>query len=108
LSESRPARFHVSAAALEYDPQHLGLVDATGPGATSIDTSLVGNSNAGHWFTNDRSRRGRIGRALSDSEKLAIIEYLKAASYADYPRTVVHGPDPEPCVGGSGKGGYAG
>ena len=33
-----------------------------------------------------------------DAEKLAIIEYLKAATYADYPRTTIAKPDPEPCV----------
>ena len=76
----------------------LGL-SACGSGAkATIDTSIAGNSNAGHWFTDDRARPGRIGRALSVTERYALIEYLKAASYADYPRTVVQRPDPEPCV----------
>jgi hypothetical protein len=96
LSESRPATFHTGAT--EYDPVHLGFVDASGPHAFTIDTSIAGNSNAGHWFTDERSRTGRIGRKFSDAEKLAIIEYLKAATYADYPRTTVAKPDPEPCV----------
>jgi hypothetical protein len=39
-----------------------------------------GNSNAGHWFTNGESQPGRIRRALTEPEKFAIIEYLKAAT----------------------------
>jgi mono/diheme cytochrome c family protein len=96
LSDSRPATFRVGTT--EYDPVRLGFVDASGPNAMTIDTSIAGNSNAGHWFTDDRARPGRIGRALSVTERYALIEYLKAASYADYPRTVVQRPDPEPCV----------
>jgi cytochrome c553 len=96
LSESRPATFHVGTS--EYDPKHLGFVDATGPQAVAIDTKIVGNSNAGHWFTNDRTRPGRIGRHFSDAEKYDILEYLKSATYADYPHTTVTRPDPEPCV----------
>jgi mono/diheme cytochrome c family protein len=96
LSDSRPATFRVGTT--EYDPVRLGFVDATGSNAMTIDTSIAGNSNTGHWFTDDRARPGRIGRALSVTERYALIEYLKAASYADYPRTVVQRPDPEPCV----------
>jgi mono/diheme cytochrome c family protein len=96
LSETRPARFHTGGT--EYDPQRLGFIETTGPDVVLIDTSIVGNSNAGHWFTNDTARPGRIGRRLSGTEKYAIIEYLKIASYADYPRVKVSSPDPEPCV----------
>lgn len=96
LSETRPARFRVGPA--DYDPVHLGLGVSSDTNAVTIDTTLVGNSNAGHWFTNDMHRVGRIGRHLTDPEKFAIIEYLKAASYANYPRVVVQRPDPEPCV----------
>ncbi len=98
LSETRPSRFRVGGT--EYDPRRMGFVQATGPGTMLFDTSVVGNSNAGHWFTNDR-RPGRIGRRLSDTEKYDIIEYLKVASYADYPRVTVTEPDPEPCVASS-------
>jgi hypothetical protein len=100
LSDSRPATFQKGS--VEYDPVHLGFENASGAGAFTFDTSIVGNSNAGHWFTNDRARPGRIGRGLSDAEKYSIIEYLKIASYANYPRTVVQHPDPEPCVDAEG------
>ena len=42
-----------------------------------MDTTLAGNSNTGHEFKNGGGP-GVIGRLLSDNEKMAIIEYLKA------------------------------
>ncbi len=96
LSETRPARFRVGQA--DYDPVHLGLGTPSSTNAVTIDTALLGNSNAGHWFTNDVRRPGRIGRRLTDSEKFAVIEYLKSASFADYPHLVVQRPDSEPCA----------
>jgi len=96
LSESRPARFRIGGA--EYDPKHLGIVEASGPNTVLFDSSRTGNSNKGHWFTSDLTRPGRIGRRFNDAEKLDVIEYMKIASYADYPRVVVRRPDPEPCV----------
>ena len=50
-----------------------------------FDTTRRGNSNAGHWFTNDMNRPGRIGPELTESQRGAIIEYLKRATYRDYP-----------------------
>ena len=96
LSESRPVKFLVGST--EYDPEKLGLSQASAPGTVTFDTTAVGNSNAGHWFTDDQTRSGRIGRRLTDDERYAVIEYLKAATYADYLHTVVDHVDPEPCV----------
>ena len=96
LSESRPEKFLIGST--EYDPEKLGLSQAAAPNTFVVDTTAVGNSNAGHWFTDDQTRPGRIGRRLTDDERYDLIEYLKAATYADYPRTVVKGADPEPCV----------
>ncbi len=96
LSESRPEKFLFGST--EYDPDKLGLSQAAAPDTVTFDTTVVGNSNAGHWFTDDKTRPGRIGRRLTDDERYDLIEYLKAATYADYPRTVVNSPDPEPCV----------
>ena len=96
LSESRPAKFVVGST--EYDPEKLGLAQAAGPNTVIFDTTVVGNSNAGHWFSDDQTRPGRIGRRLSDDERYDLIEYLKAATYAEYPRRVVESADPEPCV----------
>jgi hypothetical protein len=98
LSESRPAKFRVSSDDADYDPVQLGLADTDKPDSFTVDTAIVGNSNAGHWFTNDSSRPGRIGRLLTDHEKYALIAYLKTATYSDYPHTTVAHEDPEPCV----------
>ncbi len=96
LSESRPVKFLVGTT--EYDPEKLGLSQAAAPNTVVFDTATTGNSNSGHWFTDDQTRLGRIGRRLTDDERYDLIEYLKAATYADYPRTVVNDSDPEPCV----------
>ena len=42
-----------------------------------LDTTLLGNRNTGHLFTDDLVV-GRIGPKLTDEERFAIIEYLKS------------------------------
>jgi hypothetical protein len=83
LSDGRPAKFNVGSR--EYDPVHLGYTDEQTPNSFVLDTSVAGNSNAGHWFTNDGNRPGWIGPELPDADKYALIEYLKAATYDNYP-----------------------
>ncbi len=77
---SRPGTFPVGVRA--FDTAHLGL--ARRDGYPIFDTSLPGNHNTGHEFSpayNAANRAlsppGVIGPLLSESEKLAIIEYLK-------------------------------
>jgi hypothetical protein len=81
----RPKNFLVGSR--DFDPVHVGLVlrePGTGNGAT-FDTSLPGNSNAGHEFNNgyvewERDappQNGLIGPWLSPEDRLAIIEHLK-------------------------------
>ena len=96
LSDSRPARFRVGST--EYDPVHLGFRQPPPGSGFLFDASLNGNSNAGHWFTDDGPRKGRIGPRLTEAQKYDIIEYLKMASYANYPRVVVHQHFSQPCV----------
>jgi len=61
----RPVKFAVNGR--EYDPVKVGYaIDPAG--APQFDTSLVGNSNAGHEY----------GAALTDADKQALLEYLKA------------------------------
>lgn len=105
LSESRPEKFLVGST--EYDPEKLGLAQTAGPNTFILDTKAVGNSNAGHWFTDDQTRPGRIGRRLTDDERYDLIEYLKAVTYADYPRTVVDKADPEPCIDDGTQNSYS-
>jgi cytochrome c5 len=95
LSEKRPSR--PIQGNREYDPVKLGTAQVATASTMVLDTSLVGNGNAGHWFTNDASRPGRIGAAMSDAQKYDIIAYLKIATYADYPAASVAKPYPLPC-----------
>lgn len=96
LSETRPARF--ASGGNDYDPVRLGFAAQGGPGALDFDVSLRGNSNAGHWFTDDKTRPGRIGPALQANERAAIIEYLKSADPQNYPaKTVSYPTKPADC-----------
>jgi hypothetical protein len=61
----------------EYDPVKVGYQNKQSPKSTLFDTRLSGNSNSGHAFTDDKSTKGKIGRALSHEERLDLIEYLK-------------------------------
>jgi mono/diheme cytochrome c family protein len=96
LSETRPQTFVFGSP--EFDPVKLGFMQTEGTGTLVFDSTLPGNSNAGHWFTNDTSRPGKIGRALDEREKFAIIEYLKAATPDDYPKEEVTQPAPPACA----------
>ena len=42
-----------------------------------FDTSIRGNSNAGHEFSDNEKALGRVGPALSSDQRKALIEYLK-------------------------------
>jgi hypothetical protein len=97
LSDTRPASFRFGTR--EYDPVKLGYTEDPSPRDMILDTSQPGNLNTGHWWTDDMTRPGRIGPQLSEDEKDAIIEYLKAASYEDYPSMKVSKPASLPCEG---------
>jgi hypothetical protein len=49
--------------------------------------------------------RGRIGPRLSDEQKYAIIEFLKAATYDNYPRVKVATNHPVACADDPGWAG---
>lgn len=51
----------------EYDPVRVGYTMTAPAGTPTFDTSIEGNSNAGHEF----------GADLSDEERWALVEYLK-------------------------------
>ncbi|HET7845629.1 MAG TPA: di-heme-cytochrome C peroxidase [Xanthomonadales bacterium] len=62
----RVAKFWVGTP--DFDVDAVGLVATEGDGRSLFDTSLVGNSNAGHAF----------GTTLADGDKRDLLEYLKS------------------------------
>ncbi|MFA3916715.1 di-heme-cytochrome C peroxidase [Ruegeria hyattellae] len=69
----------------DFDPVKVGLVQPTvvpetgqayRDGLFYLDTTLPGNLNTGHEFSNEAGR-GVIGPAFSDLERQQLIEYLK-------------------------------
>jgi len=73
--EERPAKFYLGSR--EYDPVNVGYRVDKFPGAFPFDTTIRGNSNAGHQFADDPRKPGVIGRGLTPEERKALIEYLK-------------------------------
>lgn len=63
--DARVKTFHVGSRKL--DPRDVGLDSTPSDGTFALDTTLHGNSNAGHAY----------GTTLGDDEKWALIEYLK-------------------------------
>jgi hypothetical protein len=62
----------------EFDPIKVGINTSVGkPSDFLLDTTLVGNSNAGHSFEAG-SGRGIVGREFTPAERFALIEYLKS------------------------------
>ena len=65
---------------LEFDPVRVGFESRKFEGAFEFDTSVPGNSNAGHEL-NDGDGPGVIGRKLTEDERWQIIEYLKVLTF---------------------------
>jgi mono/diheme cytochrome c family protein len=63
---ARMARFHVGS--IRFDADNLGFDTSDAPGSSLLDTTLPGNSNAGHDY----------GTTLGDLEKRQLLEYIKA------------------------------
>ncbi len=72
LSDTRPAKFNIGAR--EFDPINLGYTDG---GPLVFDTSIAGNSNAGHWFTDDGTRRGWIGPSIPTTKNMPSSNILR-------------------------------
>ncbi len=62
----------------EFDPVKVGVDTTCGPGSFQIDTTLLGNSNAGHSFQDGPRGNGIIGPLLKDEERWELVEYLKS------------------------------
>ncbi|MGB8401858.1 di-heme-cytochrome C peroxidase [Bradyrhizobium sp.] len=73
--EERPSTFYLGNR--EYDPEKLGYrSEERIANGFLFDTSLRGNSNRGHEFSNAK-REGVIGPALSEGDRRALIEFIK-------------------------------
>lgn len=70
----RPDKFYLGS--LNYDIIKMGYMTIEKDGYFEFDTSIKGNSNKGHEFS-DIKGKGVIGRRLSEQERYQIIEYLK-------------------------------
>ena len=62
----------------EFDPVKVGLDTTAGPGKFLYDTTQRGNSNAGHSFENGPRGNGVVGPSLTDTQRWALVEYLKS------------------------------
>lgn len=100
--EERAEEFCVNLGRAEFDPVGVGLTRDACKDAFIFDTTLPGNSNAGHEFRNDdraghvyypdkckelseHGTNGILGCALSPADRKAIIEYLKTCDLWRYP-----------------------
>jgi hypothetical protein len=74
-AKDRTKQFYVGR---EFDPVKVGVDASAGPGKFLMDTTLLGNSNAGHSFEDGPRGDGVIGPLLTEDQRWAIIEYLKS------------------------------
>jgi mono/diheme cytochrome c family protein len=70
----RPKTFYLGDR--EYDPDKLGYKYEGFTEGFKLDTSIRGNHNTGHEFSNDK-KSGVIGRFLNPEERRALVEFLK-------------------------------
>jgi mono/diheme cytochrome c family protein len=74
-AKDRTKRFYMGR---EFDPIKVGL-DISGKSGTFLfNTSVRGNSNAGHSFEDGPRGNGIIGPLLTEEQRWALVEYLKS------------------------------
>jgi hypothetical protein len=74
-AKQRSKQFYIGR---EFDPIRVGLDTSGNTGKFLYDTTLRGNSNAGHSFENGPRGNGVIGPLLTEAQRWAIVEYLKS------------------------------
>jgi cytochrome c peroxidase len=74
-ASQRTKKFYVGR---EFDPVKVGIDTSGKSGTFLMDTSLPGNSNAGHSFEDGPRGNGIVGPLLTDEQRWAIVEYLKS------------------------------
>jgi hypothetical protein len=70
----RTKKFYITH---QFDPVKVGL-DSAATSGFLMDTTLLGNSNAGHSFQDGPRGNGVIGPLLTDDQRWALVEYLKS------------------------------
>ena len=73
----------------EFDPVKVGLDTTATSGGFLMDTTLLGNSNAGHSFEEGPRGNGVIGPLLRDEQRWALVEYLKSIPETTRPSNAV-------------------
>lgn len=74
-AKERTKKFYVGR---DFDPVRVGVDTSGNSGKFLLDTTLEGNSNAGHSFENGPRGNGVIGPLLTDEERWELVEYLKS------------------------------
>jgi hypothetical protein len=74
-AKQRSKTFYVGR---EFDPVKVGLDTTGASGKFLYDTAMRGNSNAGHSLENGPRGNGVIGPLLTDTQRWALVEYLKS------------------------------
>ena len=73
----------------DFDPVKVGLDTTATSGTFLMDTTLLGNSNAGHSFQDGPRGNGVVGPLLTDDQRWALVEYLKSIPETARPRHAV-------------------
>ncbi len=74
-ARDRSKKFYLGG---DFDPVKVGLDSSSTSGTFLMDTTLLGNSNAGHSFQDGPRGDGIIGPLFTDDQRWALIEYLKS------------------------------
>ena len=74
-ASQRTKKFYVGR---DFDPVKVGVDTSGNSGTFLLDTSLVGNSNAGHSFQSGPRGNGVVGPLLTEKQRWALVEYLKS------------------------------
>jgi len=74
--DERSEKFYLGSRL--YDPVRVGYDTAPLSGGFELDTSLDGNLNTGHEYTDVMGAKGRLGPELTEDQRYELIEFLKS------------------------------
>jgi hypothetical protein len=94
-ANERTKKFYIGR---EFDPVKVGVDTSGKSGTFLLDTSLPGNSNAGHSFEDGPRGNGVVGPLLTEAQRWAIVEYLKSI-FEEAGRVTPYGGPPDAVTG---------